>query len=106
MEPDRQPRTEPSAAPDGFGSGRRIIRNELNNPISPARIGIEQGDLQGQRPGLGVDPEDLGLDLRRLTGELLLELGVAHHFGVLLQRDGDLLLLGRAEDGAGRPPCS
>ena len=35
-----QPKIIPSADPDGFGSGRRIIRNELNSPISPARIGI------------------------------------------------------------------
>ena len=37
-----QPRTIPSAVPDGFGSGRRIIRNALNNPINPARIGISR----------------------------------------------------------------
>jgi MFS family permease len=29
-----------SPGPDGAGSGRRIIRNELNSPSSPARIGM------------------------------------------------------------------
>ena len=36
-----------------------------------------------------------------LAGEQLLELGVAHHLGVVLERVGDLLLLGRR-----RAPCS
>ena len=35
-----------------------------------------------------------------LVDEQLLELGVAHHLGVLLQRLGDLLLVGRREHGA------
>ena len=35
----RQPKAIPSAEPDGAGSGRRIIRNELNSPMRPARIG-------------------------------------------------------------------
>jgi phosphohistidine phosphatase SixA len=34
-----QPRTIPSAERDGVGSGRRIMRNELNSPRRPARIG-------------------------------------------------------------------
>ena len=34
-----QPSAMPSAPLDGLGSGRRIIRNELNRPMSPARIG-------------------------------------------------------------------
>ena len=37
-----QPRTMPSAVPDCLGSGSRIIRNELNSPISPARIGMSR----------------------------------------------------------------
>src|SRR6185437_15839952 len=32
-----QPKIIPSPDPDGFGSGRRIIRNEVNNPSRPAR---------------------------------------------------------------------
>ena len=35
-----QPMTIPSAEPEDTGSGSRIIRNELNNPTSPARIGM------------------------------------------------------------------
>ena len=34
----------------------------------------EQRDLQRERPRVGVDADDLVLDLRRLVGELLLEL--------------------------------
>ena len=36
---DGQPQAIPSTEPDGVGSGRRSIRNELNSPISPARTG-------------------------------------------------------------------
>lgn len=36
----RQPRTMSWAAPEGSGSGRRIIRNELSSPRPPARIGM------------------------------------------------------------------
>ena len=34
-----QPKAIPSAEADGVISGRRIMRNELNNPTRPARIG-------------------------------------------------------------------
>src|SRR3954471_5195468 len=34
------PRTIPSVAPDGAGSGSRIMRDALNRPSRPARIGI------------------------------------------------------------------
>jgi 8-oxo-dGTP diphosphatase len=37
---DRQPNTIPSAEPDGAGSGRRIMRNEVNSPRRAARIGM------------------------------------------------------------------
>jgi MFS superfamily sulfate permease-like transporter len=37
-----QPRAIPSTEPDGLGSGRRIIRNELNSPMRPARIGTSR----------------------------------------------------------------
>ena len=49
--------------------------------------------LKGDMPGLGVDTDDLLPRLRRLPGELLFELGVAHHLGVMFQDLGDLLLL-------------
>ena len=32
--------TIPSPEPDGVGSGKRIMRNELNSPMSPARMGM------------------------------------------------------------------
>ena len=60
----------------------------------------EQRDLQRDGPRVGVDADDLGLDVRRLAGELLVELRVAHHLGVVLERVGDLLLLGRRQHGA------
>ena len=54
----------------------------------------EQGHLECERPGLGVDPDDLGLDLGRLVGEQRIEVGVAHDLGVVLERVGhDHLLL-------------
>jgi hypothetical protein len=37
---DGQPRTVPSVAPEGAGSGRRIMRNESSSPRAPARIGM------------------------------------------------------------------
>ena len=35
-----QPRTACSAEPDCSGSGRRIMRNEMSRPASPARMGM------------------------------------------------------------------
>jgi LuxR family maltose regulon positive regulatory protein len=35
----RQPNAIPSTEPDGAGSGRRVMRRELNNPTRPARSG-------------------------------------------------------------------
>ena len=101
----RQPRTMPSAAPDGVGSGRRIMRNELSSPRSAGEDRDEQRDLQREGPGVGVDADDLVLDRLGLADEQLLELGVAHHLGVVLERVGDLLLLGRREHGARSRPC-
>jgi drug/metabolite transporter, DME family len=37
-----QPRTMLSAVPEGSGSGRRTMRNELSSPSPPARIGISR----------------------------------------------------------------
>ena len=37
---ERQPNTIPSGEPDGAGSGRRIMRNEVNSPRRAARIGM------------------------------------------------------------------
>ena len=38
--PAGQPTTSPSTSLDGFGSGRRNMRNELSSPMSPAMIGM------------------------------------------------------------------
>ena len=51
-------------------------------------------------PGIGVDPDDLSLNLFRLAGELLFKLRIAHYLGVGLQRVRDLLLLGWGKHGA------
>ena len=90
----------PSAAPDASGSGRRIIRNEVTSPRSAARIGTSERDLKRERSSVRVDPDDLGLDRLGLADEELLELGVAHHLGVVLEPVGDLLLLGRGQHRA------
>ena len=60
----------------------------------------EQRDLEGDRPRVGVDADDLLLDGRGLVGEQFVELRVAHDLRVVLERVGDLLLLGRREHGA------
>ena len=81
------------------------MRNELNKPEEAGEDRDEQRDLQRDRPRVGVDADDLGLDVRRLAGEQLLELRVAHHLGVVLEHVGDLLLLGRREHRARLAPC-
>ena len=60
----------------------------------------EQRDLQGARSCVRVDAHDLVLDLGRLTGELLLEPGVAQDLRVLLEGVGDLFLGGGRQHGA------
>jgi hypothetical protein len=76
------------------GSGRRIIRNELNSPNEAGQERNDQRDLKAKRSCVGVDADDLVLDLVGLAGEELLELGVGHQFGVILKHVGDALLLG------------
>ena len=52
----------------------RLMRNELSSPSRPARRGMSSATCRRDRPRVGVDADDLGLDLRRLARELLLEL--------------------------------
>src|SRR6185437_8687494 len=95
------PPADPGSAQDRLFAGARLLgiwqahhagRDE--QPAQASEDGNEQRYLKGEVPGLGVDPDDLVLGLLRLAGELLLKLRVAHHFGVMLQDLGDLLLLG------------
>src|SRR6185312_2012705 len=51
-------------------------------------------------PSVRVNADNLVLDLLRVAGELLFELGVAHYLSVSLQRMRNLLLLGRGKHGA------
>ena len=82
----------------GIGQAHHAEREEQPDQTGEDRN--KKRHLKGDMPGLGVDPDDLLLRLRRLAGELLLELGVAHHFGVMLQDLGDLLLLSTGKHGA------
>ena len=75
----------PSAEADGLTSPSRTIRNAFARPEQRGEERDEQRDLEGDRPRLGVDAQDLVLDLRGLAGEQLLELDVAHHLGVVLE---------------------
>ena len=89
-----------SEPPDATGSGRRIIRNPLRRPERSGEDRDGKRDLQRERSNVGVDADDLVLDRLRLTGELLLEPGVAHHLRVVLERVSDLFLGGSREHGA------
>ena len=95
-----QPRSRPSSGAAGVMSGRRTHPEGVGDAEEAGDHGDEERDLEAQVPGIGVDGEDLLLDVRRLVGDLPLELGVAHHLRVGLQRLGDLLLLGRRDHGA------
>ena len=75
----------------GIWQAHHTERDE--QPGQTSEDGYEKRHLKGEMPCLGVDPDDLVLCLLRLAGELLLELGVADHFGVMLQDLGELLLL-------------
>ena len=82
----------------GIGQAHHAERDQQPDQTGEDRN--KKRHLKGDMPGLGVDPDDLLLCLRWLAGELLLELGVAHHFGVMLQDLGDLLLLSPRKHGA------
>jgi hypothetical protein len=69
------------------------MRNPFSSPRRPARMGTRSATCRASGRTSVLIPEDLRLDLRRLPGQLLLQLRVAHHLGVVLQRLGDLLLL-------------
>ena len=76
------------------------MRKALAMPISEARRVNEEGDLECEVAGVGVDAEDLVLDLFGLVGQQFLELCVAHDLGVVFEDFGDALLVGRGEDAA------
>jgi hypothetical protein len=51
----------------------------------------EAGDLRGDRPRVGVDVQSLGLDVGRLSGHELVEVGVRHELVILLEALRDLV---------------
>ena len=82
-----RPRSRRSAAGRAAAaSGSALIR-----PARPASSGTSSATCSATRAGLGVDADDLGLDVRRLVGEQLAELRVGHDLGVVLERGRDLL---------------
>ena len=81
------PKVVPSA-PDGVGSGRRIMRNELNSPDETGEERNEQCHLKRNGSCFGVDADDLVLDLWGLVDQQLCELSVGHQLRVLLQCPG------------------
>jgi hypothetical protein len=87
------------SAHDHLFAGARLLRvwqahhaERDEQPGQASEDGYQKRHLKGEVPGLGVDLDDLVLRLLRLIGELFLELGVADHFGVMLQDLRDLLL--------------
>jgi hypothetical protein len=87
-----------------FG-GRRIRQAHHLEREAEAHDGGEERnekrDLKRPGPGVLVDTQDLSLNLRGLACELLLQLRVAHHLGVVLEDLGDLLLVLGRQDVAG-----
>src|SRR4051794_40211457 len=78
-----------SAAKNALGGGRGLGLGLTTHPERRDQPGqarqqrYEQGDLQRPWPHLAVDPEDLRLHGRGLTGEQLGQMRVRHHLGVL-----------------------
>ena len=94
-----QPRAMPSGAVEG-GIGQAHHPEGDQEAEESGEERNQQRDLERERSRVGVDADDLGLDVRGLADEQLLEGGVAHDLRVVLERVGDLLLLGRGEHGA------
>jgi hypothetical protein len=63
-----------------------------DHPGETGEDGDEQCHLKGEGSCLGVDADDLFLNVFGLADEQFRELGVAHHFRVVFQRLRDLLL--------------
>ena len=61
------------------------MRNELARPRSDAIAGTSKRNLEGEVPSVGVDGQDFILNRFRLVGDLLLELGIAHDLGIVLE---------------------
>ena len=86
----------------GCGSGSRRMRKAFSEAEQAGEDRDEQRDLQGDRPGLGVDADDLVLHVRRLTGQELGELRCCDmSCGVVLQRGARPAAAGRRS-----APCS
>src|SRR4029077_20662235 len=78
-----------------LGIGEAPHPEPVQQPEQAGDDGNEQGYLKRAIAGAFVDAEDLVLYGSRFAGQEWLELGVAHHLGVVLQCVRDLLLLSR-----------
>src|SRR5215204_4635764 len=94
-------RCKASASAEDHPLGR-IRRLRIRLSPHPQRVeqantareqGNEQRHLECEMSCIGVDADDLRLYLGGLSGELLLELSVAHDFRIFFQGSRDLLLL-------------
>src|SRR3954451_1394760 len=72
----------------------------VREPSEPGEDGDEESDLKGKRACVGVDADDLRLDVRRLPGQLFLELGIGHELCVVFERGRYLFLLSGVEHRA------
>ena len=86
---------------DGLMSGQLHEPERHHEPDDRREERHEQRDLERERPGLRVDPDDLLLDLLRLAFQLGVQRRVAHQLGVVVQGRRDLLLVLGLEHRAG-----
>ena len=86
-------------------SGRRTIRKASSKPTTPAMSGTSSATWSARGRASVLMRMISSWVAWRLTGEQLLELGVAHDLGILLQRIGDLLLLRPERARCCLPPC-
>ena len=89
-----------SACSDATGSGRRSIRNPFTSPSSAAMIGTSIATCSAIGRASLVDGEISARISVRLVFELRLQLRVAEHLRVLLERLRDLRLLRGRQHGA------
>ena len=80
------------------------MRNEFREAEERSQERYQQGDLKRAVPRQRIDVQDLCLYRGWLLGDPGVELGVGHHLGVVLQRLGDLPLLGLGDDAASPAP--
>src|SRR3954447_24888440 len=93
LTPSRSAERQPLGGTRRDGVGQPNHAEAVGEPEGAGQERNEQGDLQRTRPGVGVDANDLLPHGGALAGQLLGELGVAHHLSVVLERVGHVRLL-------------